>query len=156
MTHRCLSAQAQNALLTKDGDVRYGHIGLQRAGPAGSDDSAGRTHDVHSVAVLLYRMSTGVTAPDMSLSSDELLLKIRDPSKRKLISGSLLAKNISAEELRKVITEIAPFDVRKFSKLTRGLAEIAEAAKIEARRSAKIRTAAPCLMICEPGDGVDC
>ena len=162
--------QAQNALLTDDGDVRYGHLGLHRVddAPHLTDDShkaagarpdvkTGPSTDVDSVTVLLYHMSTGEEEePDLSLSPDELSTKIRDPLKRELFSRLLAITQLSAGELLQIISELSPFDVRKFSKSARGLVEAEERAKVAGMEDAKLRAAAPCVMVCHPGDGIDC
>ena len=172
----CCDEQAHDALLTDDGDVRYGYLGLHQVdedtsslikdGHGASDSRpdiiTAPTTDLDSVAVLLYRMSTGdEKMPDLSASLDEVSAKIHDPLKRELISRSLLAnKKPSAEELTRIVSELAPFDVRSFSKSTRSLIEIEKRAKAagmeEARRTAKLRAATPCVIICDPGNGIDC
>ena len=169
-------AQAQNAMLTDDGDVRYGHLGLHyvddvpsfkygsyRSTGSNLSGQSGPETDVDSVALLLYCMSSGdQKKTDLSTRPvDGLLAKIRDPLKRELISRSLLAaKKASAEELVRIVSELAPFDVRSFSKSTRGLIEVEQRAKAagveEARRAAKLQAATPCVMICDPGNGIDC
>ena len=177
LTH--MDVWAQNALLTEDGDVRYGHIGLQRAGDGasmtsyhascahqigivGPRDTPGPQSDIRSVATLLYRMCTGEQqAPELSLSPDELLAKIRDPLKCDLVSRSLLgATKPSASELVQLISELSPFDVRQFSRATRDLVELEKRVKAatedEVRRSVKLLEATSVVMICEPGNGVGC
>ena len=175
LTH--MDVWAQNALLSEDGDVRYGHIGLQRAGDGDSrlapsdarqpdkvelGDRTGPESDIHSVTTLLYRMCTGEQqAPDLSLSPNELLSKISDPLKRDLVSRSLLATTKpSADDLVTLVSELSPLDVRQFSKSTRGLIELEKRVKAatedEVRRSAKLQEAASVVMICEPGNGVGC
>ena len=177
LTH--MDVSAQNALLTEDGDVRYGHIGLQRAGDGasmtsyhascahqigivGPRDTPGPQSDIRSVATLLYRMCTGEQqAPELSLSPDELLAKIRDPLKCDLVSRSLLgATKPSASELVQLISELSPFDVRQFSRATRDLVELEKRVKAatedEVRRSVKLLEATSVVMICEPGNGVGC
>ena len=167
--------QAHAALLTDDGDVRYGYLGLYQVdedpslikdGHAPSDSRpdviTAPTADLDSVAVLLYRMSTGdEKMPDLSASLDEVSAKIHDPLKRELVSRSLLAnKKPSAEELTRIVSELAPFDVRSFSRCTRNLIEIEKRAKAagveEAHRTAKLRATAPCVIICDPGNRINC
>ena len=161
------SPQAQNAMLTKDGDVRYCHIGLQRCNDASetqvevSDHIPGPATDVHRIAVLLYRMSSGQQMPH-GLSNDDVLATIPDPLKRELILRSLLVvTKPSADELTQIISKLAPFDVRKFSdQATRTLLEVEHRAKAaaeeDARQSEKLRAVVPCVMICDPGNGVGC
>ena len=148
-------------MLTKDGDVRFGYLGLHTARDLASEEALGPTTDVRSVAIVLYRMITGEQKPDLTLRRDELLKKISDPLKRQLISRSLLAPQFpSAEELTRIVSELAPFDIRLFSKNTRFLIEVEHRAKAaaedEARRTMKLRAATSCVMICNPGSGVDC
>ena len=93
----------------------------------------------------------------MHLGTEEVLTKIRDPLKRELVSRSLFAAiKPSAADLTELISELAPFDLRLFSKATRILVDAEHRAKEEARRSAKSRAATPFLMVCEPGNGVNC
>ena len=142
--------------------MRYGYLGLHQVdedpslikdGHGSSDSRTGiitaPTTDIDSVAVMLYRMSTGNEKMlDSSANLDEVLAKIRDPLKRELISRSLLAnKKPSAEELTRIVSELSPVDVRSFSKSACNLIEIEKRAKAvgmeEARRTAKLRAAAP-------------
>ena len=150
--------------------MRYGHLGLHRVddAPHLTDDShkaagarpdvkTGPSTDVDSVTVLLYHMSTGEEEePDLSLSPDELSTKIRDPLKRELVSRSLFAITQPADELLQIISELAPFDVRSFSKSTRSLIEVEKRAKAAGIEDAKLRVATPCVMICDPGNRIDC
>lgn len=164
-----LCVQAQNALLTEDGDVRYGYLGLHRVETPNTADvdpvstnavpviAPWPASDVGSVAVMLYRMSTGDEKLDYLCSSpDEVSTKIRDPLKRELFSRLLAITQLSAGELLQIISELSPFDVRKFSKSARGLVEAEERAKVAGMEDAKLRAAAPCVMVCHPGDGIDC
>lgn len=166
-------------MLTKDGDVRYGYPGMHRAGDDASrsfgfpsydpldnrtadseavgrmessaDSEAGPAADVDSIITVLYRMCLGKAPGRLEeLSRDALSQKIPDPLKRELLSRSLLASTKpSADELTQIISELAPFDIRRFSKATRFLIEAEQ-------RRAKLRAATPCVMICEPGNGAGC
>ena len=121
--------QPQTALLSENGDVRYGYLSLLQGLVAGGRASRAAEEeppetssaDVRSVAVLLYRMCTGeqiLLADDFSPS----LEKIGDPLKRELIKRSLCAPEApSATELTQIITEVSSFDVRQFSYATRAL-----------------------------------
>ena len=168
---RCLSLpylQAHNALLTNDGDVRFGYLGLHKvdkngsAAPSSGHNSEVTTEpasDVHSVAMVLFRMATG---NENLCSVDELSATIRNPLRHELLSRSLFAASKpSADELTQIITELSPCDTRQFSKQTRVLVEVEKRAKAaaedELRRTAKLRAPTPCVMICDPGSGgVEC
>ena len=160
-------------MLTDDGDVRYGYLGLNRVNDApsatdGSHESnprrkgmPGPTTHVESVAVLLYHMSTGEETPDLSATPNDMSATIRDPLKRELISRTLLATvQPSAKDLSNIVSELAPFDIRSFSKSTRGLIEVEKVARAagmeEAHRTAKLRAATPCVIVCDPGNGANC
>ena len=151
--------------------MRYGHLGLHRVDDASGlmdvcheagarpDVKTGPSTDVDSVTVLMYHMSTGNEReePDLSLSPDEVSTKIRDPLKRELISRSLLAiPQPSANKLLQIVSELAPFDVRNFSKSTRSLIEVEKRAKAAGMDEAKLRARTPCVMICDLGNRIDC
>lgn len=110
---------------------------------------------MQSTAALLYRMCTGRQVPDDLSSSLET---IGDPLQRELVTRALLATSApSAAELTQTITELSPFDVRKFANSTRALLDVEMRAKTAALEEAKRRAATCCVMICEPGNGTaDC
>ena len=157
-----IPSQPQNALLSESGDVRYGYLGLLQGLAVGrasrsvgerAPDTSGA--DVRSVAELLHRMCTGEQVPLDDLSTN--LDNIADPWKRQLLTRALFATTTpSAAELTQIITEVSPFDVRRFSNASRALLEVEKRAMVAGVEEAKRRAAKSCVMICEPGNGVDC
>ena len=159
-----LHTQVENARLTKDGDVRS--MATATISPVHQADELGTSilapaTDVHAVASLIYRMSTGDEKVPVfnsaSPAAGEVSAKINDPLKCELVSRTLLAATKpSAEDLVKIISELAPFDVRSFSKSTRELIVVEEHAKAAGMEQAKLQAATPCVMICDPGNGIGC
>ena len=156
----CPLVQPQNALLSESGDVRYGYLGLlqglgrasRRADGEGAPDTSAA--DVNSIAVLLYRMCTGEQMLPRDLGSS--LEKIDDPLKRELMKHVLFATTPLATELTQIIAELSPFDIRQFSNATRALLDVENRTKAASAEEAKRRATTRCVMICEPGNGVDC
>ena len=108
-----MKIQFEYALLTTNGDVRIAHLGLQRVDVLDFRDSelstvgrSDQTADVHSLAVMIYRMSTG-RAYDPSLG---LQSAIRDPLKLELVSR-VLHNNANdrpvAHDFLQIVTELS-------------------------------------------------